>query len=81
MADVIKQGTLVELMTCKDVRRICQASALDSQQLLGEVEIHQSGVWYQLSLGSQKIGMMNLDPLWYQLTGIQSNVFDGSQWH
>ena len=61
MADVIEQGTLVELkgrrpykMTEAFIR-----PALDGKRLPGEVEIHQNGVRYQ-SVGSQRVGTLTL---------------------
>lgn len=58
MADVIEQGTLVELKGRRPVKmsEAFVRPALDGKRLPGEVEIHQNGVRYQSPLGSQKIG-------------------------
>jgi nucleosome binding factor SPN SPT16 subunit len=58
MADVIEQGSLVELKGRRPAK-MTEAfirPALDGKRLPGEVEIHQNGIRYQ-SLGSQKVGM------------------------
>jgi nucleosome binding factor SPN SPT16 subunit len=58
MADVIEQGTLVELKGRRPAKmsEAFVRPALDGKRLPGEVEIHQNGVRYQSPLGSQKIG-------------------------
>ena len=57
MADVIEQGSLVELKGRRPVKlpEVFIRPALDGKRLPGEVEIHQNGIRYQ-SLGSQKVG-------------------------
>ncbi|RDB21018.1 FACT complex subunit SPT16 [Hypsizygus marmoreus] len=70
MADVIEQGTLVEIKG----RRPAKMSeafirpALDGKRLPGEVEIHQNGLRYQSPLGSQKIDILfsNVKHLFFQ---------------
>jgi nucleosome binding factor SPN SPT16 subunit len=58
MADVIEQGTLVEVKGRRPIKmsEAFVRPALDGKRLPGEVEIHQNGVRYQSPLGSQKIG-------------------------
>lgn len=58
MADVIEQGTLIELKGRRPAKmsEAFVRPALDGKRLPGEVEIHQNGVRYQSPLGSQKIG-------------------------
>jgi nucleosome binding factor SPN SPT16 subunit len=58
MADVIEQGSLVELKGRRPIKmsEAFVRPALDGKRLPGEVEIHQNGVRYQSPLGSQKIG-------------------------
>ena len=57
MADVIEQGSLVELKSRRPAKlpEVFIRPALDGKRLPGEVEIHQNGIRYQ-SLGSQKVG-------------------------
>lgn len=57
MADVIEQGTLVEIKGRRPTK-LADAfirPALDGKRLPGEVEIHQNGVRYQSQPG-QKVG-------------------------
>lgn len=58
MADVIEQGTLIEIKGRRPAKmsEAFVRPALDGKRLPGEVEIHQNGVRYQSPLGSQKIG-------------------------
>jgi nucleosome binding factor SPN SPT16 subunit len=58
MADVIEQGTLIEVKGRRPIKmsEAFVRPALDGKRLPGEVEIHQNGVRYQSPLGSQKIG-------------------------
>lgn len=57
MADVIEQGSLIELKGRRPGKlpEVFIRPALDGKRLPGEVEIHQNGIRYQ-SLGSQKVG-------------------------
>ncbi|KAF8163125.1 FACT complex subunit SPT16 [Crassisporium funariophilum] len=69
MADVIDQGTLVELKGRRPVKmpEAFIRPALDGKRLPGEVEIHQNGIRYQ-SLGSQKVDVLfsNIKHLFFQ---------------
>lgn len=58
MADVVDQGSLVEVKGRRPVKlpEVFVRPALDGKRLPGEVEIHQSGLRYQSPMGSQKIG-------------------------
>ncbi|KIK06643.1 hypothetical protein K443DRAFT_674303 [Laccaria amethystina LaAM-08-1] len=69
MADVIEQGSLVELKGRRPAK-MTEAfirPALDGKRLPGEVEIHQNGIRYQ-SLGSQKVDILfsNVKHLFFQ---------------
>jgi nucleosome binding factor SPN SPT16 subunit len=57
MADVIEQGTLVEIKGRRPVKlpEAFIRPALDGKRLAGEVEIHQNGVRY-ISQPGQKVG-------------------------
>ncbi|KAG5651278.1 hypothetical protein H0H81_009221 [Sphagnurus paluster] len=70
MADVIEQGTLVELKGRRPAKmsEAFVRPALDGKRLPGEVEIHQNGVRYQSPLGSQKIDILfsNIKHLFFQ---------------
>jgi nucleosome binding factor SPN SPT16 subunit len=61
MADVIEQGSLVELKGRRPHKlpEVFVRPALDGKRLPGEVEIHQNGIRYQSPLGSQKIGELS----------------------
>lgn len=63
MADVIEQGTLIEVKGRRPIKmsEAFVRPALDGKRLPGEVEIHQNGVRYQSPLGSQKIGQYHGD--------------------
>ncbi|KAJ3517783.1 hypothetical protein NLJ89_g277 [Agrocybe chaxingu] len=56
MADVIEQGSLVEIKGRRPIKmpEAFIRPALDGKRLPGEVEIHQNGIRYQ-SMGSQKV--------------------------
>jgi nucleosome binding factor SPN SPT16 subunit len=60
MADVVDQGSLVELKGRRPLKlpEVFVRPALDGKRLPGEVEIHQNGLRYQSPMGSQKIGRM-----------------------
>ncbi|KAF8078147.1 FACT complex subunit SPT16 [Lyophyllum atratum] len=70
MADVIEQGTLVEIKGRRPAKmsEAFVRPALDGKRLPGEVEIHQNGVRYQSPLGSQKIDILfsNIKHLFFQ---------------
>ena len=57
MADVIEQGSLVEVKGRRPIKMSDSfvRPALDGKRLLGEVEIHQNGIRYQ-SMGPHKVG-------------------------
>ena len=62
MADVVDQDSLIELKSRRPIRfpEVFVHPALDRKWLPGEVEIHQNGLQYQLSMSLQKIGNLNL---------------------
>ncbi|KAF9052732.1 FACT complex subunit SPT16 [Panaeolus papilionaceus] len=69
MADVVEQGSLVEVKGRRPVK-MSEAfirPALDGKRLPGEVEIHQNGVRYQ-SMGAQKVDILfsNIKHLFFQ---------------
>ncbi|KAF8644153.1 hypothetical protein AX16_008680 [Volvariella volvacea WC 439] len=69
MADVIEQGSLVEVKARRPIKMSDAfiRPALDGKRLPGEVEIHQNGLRYQ-SMGSQKIDILfnNIKHLFFQ---------------
>ncbi|TFK67901.1 FACT complex subunit SPT16 [Pluteus cervinus] len=70
MADVVEQGSLVELKGRRPHKlpEVFVRPALDGKRLPGEVEIHQNGLRYQSPLGSQKIDILfsNVKHLFFQ---------------
>lgn len=64
MADVIEQGTLIELKGRRPykMQEAFIRPALDGKRLPGEVEIHQNGVRYQ-SVGNQRVGTCCFPPV------------------
>ncbi|PPQ86867.1 hypothetical protein CVT25_012586 [Psilocybe cyanescens] len=69
MADVIEQGSLVEIKGRRPIKmpEAFIRPALDGKRLPGEVEIHQNGIRYQ-SMGSQKVDILfsNIKHLFFQ---------------
>ncbi|GLB35147.1 putative fact complex subunit spt16 [Lyophyllum shimeji] len=69
MADVVEQGTLVEIKGRRPAKmsEAFVRPALDGKRLPGEVEVHQNGVRYQSPLG-QKIDILfsNIKHLFFQ---------------